>query len=136
MSVKSQYFEFPFIAGIQTKIDRKLVRSPELLDLENAGAGTPVTPVFTETSRRRRLRGVVRWPHKLVRDLESGREELYDLSADPGERRDLGPAEPERVRELGALLDDWIAANRPDRELRRLELSDEEREHLKALGYL
>src|SRR5262245_43844008 len=45
--------------------------------------------------------------HKLVRkNLQQGAvaTELYDLAADPGETKDLAPAEPERVKELEALL--------------------------------
>ncbi len=45
---------------------------------------------------------------KLMRLYESGRDELYDLAADPGERRDLLAQRPDVASRLSALLDDWL----------------------------
>ena len=45
---------------------------------------------------------------KLIRVYESGREELYNLAADPSEQRDVAPAEPARLRKLGRKLDTWL----------------------------
>lgn len=44
---------------------------------------------------------------KLIEFFESGSVELYDLAADPGERRDLTTAEPKRAEELRAKLRAW-----------------------------
>lgn len=44
---------------------------------------------------------------KLIEFFESGSVELYDLAADPGERRDLAKAEPKRAAELQAKLHAW-----------------------------
>ncbi len=60
---------------------------------------------------------------------------LYDLQADPAERVNLagqGLAEEQR---LAALLDRWLA-QRVGAEAEELVLSEEEREQLRALGYL
>lgn len=45
---------------------------------------------------------------KLIRFYESGRDELYDLKSDLGERRDLAAANPGKRQELGARLDGWL----------------------------
>lgn len=39
----------------------------------------------------------------------SGKRELYDLAADPGESRDVATAQPERVRRMSGMLADWRA---------------------------
>ncbi|HEY8590777.1 MAG TPA: sulfatase-like hydrolase/transferase, partial [Naasia sp.] len=59
-----------------------------------------------------------RW--KLLRFFEDGRQELYDLEADPGEQRDVAADEPEMVARLGRLLDEWsadVVARVPERNL-------------------
>ena len=65
----------------------------------------------------------------------SGREELYRLTADPEERRDLAEAHPEVVASFGELLQD------PDRvealeSMTAPKLGDKDREILRALGYI
>jgi len=92
-------------------------------------------PIFLETQRLRRLRAVVHGDHKLIVDLDSGDAQLFDLAADPGERSDLAGERPEQVAALRRLLDDW-AGGQPEVRGEPLELSDEERERLEALGYL
>ncbi|GAB3742330.1 sulfatase [Microlunatus parietis] len=47
-----------------------------------------------------------RW--KLIRWYEDGRQALYDLAAEVGERDDRAAAEPELVGRLAGLLDDWL----------------------------
>jgi arylsulfatase A-like enzyme len=44
---------------------------------------------------------------KLVTFFEDGRRELYDLKADPGQKRDLAAAEPERLAAMSARLEAW-----------------------------
>jgi arylsulfatase A-like enzyme len=76
----------------------------------------------------------VRTPEaKLIRDLDADRVELYDLVADPGERRDVAAAQPERVAALAPALDAYVAQARAVAE--QVELSAEEVERLRALGY-
>jgi arylsulfatase A-like enzyme len=48
-------------------------------------------------------------PFKLIVDRRLGREQLFDLAADPGEGNDLAAAQPERVRALAGLLQQRIA---------------------------
>lgn len=47
---------------------------------------------------------------KLVEDVSKGRFALYDLATDPGERKDLAGAQPERVRALEATLRTLVRA--------------------------
>ncbi|HEV8324252.1 MAG TPA: sulfatase-like hydrolase/transferase, partial [Myxococcota bacterium] len=53
------------------------------------------------------MRAVIAGDAKLIEDLRTGRVELYDLAADPGERRDLAAADPARVAALRRLLAGW-----------------------------
>lgn len=64
-----------------------------------------------------------------------GRERvLFDLTADPGETRDVSAAHPDVVRELGAQLDAWSAQVPGFDET--ADLDDDQRERLRALGYI
>jgi len=45
---------------------------------------------------------------KLIHYHEDGRDELYYLVDDPGERNDLASTQPEQVNELRAELDSWL----------------------------
>ncbi len=49
---------------------------------------------------------------KLVMD-HGGKPELYDLAADPAERRDLSATHPEQVRRLRSELESWMATQDP-----------------------
>jgi arylsulfatase A-like enzyme len=68
------------------------------------------------------------------------REELYDLATDAAEARNLLSDDPARAEPLRASLDDLMAASRELRaglgERRRVELEDETRQQLEALGYV
>ena len=66
------------------------------------------------TRRRlaRRLRVLVSEDHKLI-EGEDGRDELYALSADPGELRDLAATDPELRERLRRKLYDAVRALRP-----------------------
>ena len=46
-------------------------------------------------------------------DHTRGKPELYDLSADPAERRDLSATHPQRVQQLQSELDAWMATEDP-----------------------
>ena len=113
------------------------------------GAGEAATaprPIFAETDWGG-LRGVVAERLKLVRRLDDGSEQLFDLAADPGERDDLLPraglslaghspagSDAEPLREP---LDTWLAAmERAPHRGSEVALSDEARAELRALGYL
>jgi arylsulfatase A-like enzyme len=70
--------------------------------------------------------------------VDPARTELYDLAADPGERRDLAASRPAEVARLSAALAAWRAERRlvPHGAGPAVELAPEEVEKLRALGYL
>ncbi len=55
------------------------------------------------------LQAVYRGKYKLIRDLTAGTDELYDLSADPGEKQNRAATDPQQVRALRRLLQAWQA---------------------------
>jgi len=91
-------------------------------------------PLVSETARRGGLRSLVSGDYKLIQHLSSGEIELYDLAADPLERRDLSAADPARAEALRAQLEAWAGAVRPGRST-EVELDREDVERLEALGY-
>jgi len=72
---------------------------------------------------------------KLIRD-DRGAAELYDLSEDPRELRDLSAERPEDVARLSAELDAWARSRPAARSLDEVEMDDATRSELEALGYL
>jgi arylsulfatase A-like enzyme len=83
--------------------------------------------------------GAQRWKTIVSLDREGGRvrgEEWYDLAADPGESRSITPppsvAEPMRRR----AIERWSAARRRGAGAPSINLSPEQRERLRALGYV
>ncbi len=120
-----------------------------------AGRDKETLPLFAQTQTRAAKESDARLPKdqqgawlehrqaildgrfKLIRQIEPERLELYDLSADPGEQRDLstdpaGAAEAERL--LGRLLD--LERSLPSRGLGRRQQSADELRMLNALGYI
>jgi arylsulfatase A-like enzyme len=112
----------PAPAGL---VGRSLLETPD-----------PERPIYAETSRQARLRSVVVGREKLVRDLASGRDRLFDLQDDPAERRDLAAARPGHAAALGRLLGAWQARHgRARPALPPVRVDPAERERLRALGY-
>jgi arylsulfatase A-like enzyme len=101
-------------------------------------AGAPGKPVVVMRGAGERPRYAVRDARfKLIHDSASGRDELYDLVADPKEQSDLASAQPLRTAFYRQSLYAWLLA------LERAAPSDEETrltpqqlENLRALGYV
>ena len=96
--------------------------------------------VSQDKSRRSR-HALVADGHKLIYDFEIGEGELYDLAADPLERRDLARAQPARVATLQRQLAIQVRENtRLAKRYRTAApggvLSERERASLRAMGYL
>jgi len=68
---------------------------------------------------------------KLIHYYEDGREELYHLSADPGESHDLASAEPDRVKSMRAQLNNWLQTTKA-----KLPVHDPEYTEEKNTAYL
>ena len=66
-----------------------------------------------ENDRARRLRAVTRGSWKLIADLERGSQELYELTRDPRETRDLAAQQGSRARELFRVLETTFSRAEP-----------------------
>lgn len=100
------------------------------------GGGHPGPPAVAMAAARRAL---VVDELKLVHDLESGTNLLYDLAADPGERHELAERRPEDVNRLLGLLDRrlrTVEGEGLEAGAERLRRSGEAERRLRALGYL
>lgn len=53
---------------------------------------------------------------KLIRNLWTGQEQLFDLKRDPDEQVDIAKKEPKVVKDLEAHLDEWMKENQPSKE--------------------
>ncbi len=90
-------------------------------------------PLYAETFVPRlhygwsELRSLTRWPHKLVM---APKPELYDLSKDPGETRNLIDELPDVARALGSELETMVGPTAVPQSV-----DQETLEKLKALGY-
>ncbi len=73
---------------------------------------------------------------KLVYESKSDRYQLFDLEADPGEQDDLSESEPERFAALKAVMDERYPDGTESAGGEAPELSPEDLERLRALGYV
>jgi choline-sulfatase len=92
-------------------------------------------PRFSELDRDVRLRSVVRGDHHLIVDLDRGARNVFDLGSDPWEQARLG-AESSPGAELETILDDHVQGLPVPADVPGRELTPEQRERLKALGYV
>jgi arylsulfatase A-like enzyme/HEAT repeat protein len=84
------------------------MRGADLRPLLYAGDGaTPPLPAFAAVTHKKM---VVRWPWKLVADLQYGTYELYDLEDDPGEQTNLYDRHRDVADELRAEIYGWLDA--------------------------
>jgi len=78
--------------------------------------------------------------YKLIYDTRTGDSELYDLEADPGERHQLSASDPLRADYYRQALQHWILRLRPAAAAaaaaQRLQMTPEQCENLKSLGYV
>jgi arylsulfatase A-like enzyme len=129
---------YPTVLGAASlSVDHEIEGIP-LVPFHSAAREGPRT-VFSETSRYGKsvLRAAVSGPLKIIRDLNGDALETYDLSTDPGERHDLSDQQVAGFEPLLLAQENWLremaASSRPGREI---ELTPEDIERLKSLGYI
>ena len=90
------------------------------------------------TDVRLAKKAVVRDRYKFILNLPEGKEELYDLEADPRERRNLADEMPEVASDLKQSLraHEHKAKTYPREFAETVRLTREKAEELKALGYV
>ncbi len=94
-------------------------------------------PQFSETRRFSDLISVRLGPWKLIKNAADGTRSLFDLSSDPRELFDVAAENPERVRELEAMLAAWqsdlpVAPG----DQTPAEFTEKQKRQLRSLGYL
>lgn len=97
--------------------------------------------VVSQDKSRRSRHAIVADGYKLIFDFASGDMELYDLTSDPLETKDLARANPKRAAGLQRRLAGVVAQNTQLAERFRAAapmalLSDEEQAALRAMGYI
>jgi arylsulfatase A-like enzyme len=73
---------------------------------------------------------------KLIANLANGENQLYHLTSDPGEQRNLAQKEKARVQEMRSMIESYLAKASPATSESRMELSPEVEKELRSLGYL
>jgi len=105
-----------------------------------AGVESPRTVFATSIKNRPGRSSMTVGRYKLIANADGGKMRLFDLVSDPGEILDIAPVRPDVVRDLKVrLLDELItiAANAPAQSPEAtIELTDEEVEQLRELGYV
>ncbi|MBI2433487.1 MAG: sulfatase [Candidatus Hydrogenedentes bacterium] len=123
----------------------KRERSPAWQGVDLLRADTPSQPAFVRSkgfwiTLQVDLECVIEGDRKLVLDHTHNTASLYDLQRDPAEQQDITGDAPAEVEKLKVLLEQHRASNSAHPQAQGttapVPLSDEEREHLRALGYL
>jgi len=111
-------------------------RGRSLLDVARGGAGA--RGVVSRTIHARPTYAVVTPRYKLVHDLPSGDEQLYDLAHDPAEQHDIAAGQALLCAALRQSLHRWLLDLRTitTAEAEPAEPDPTETEVLRALGYL
>jgi arylsulfatase A-like enzyme len=79
-------------------------------------------------------RAIFSWPYKFITS-SNGHRELFDLSSDPTERRNLYVQKPARAEQLAGRLSAWMKSM-PQQSRETHTLSPEDLRRLKSLGYV
>lgn len=106
-----------------------------LIDAERSMAPLPIVAATFQPGPGEDLEAVVVGDHKLIRAPESGRVELYDLAQDPAENASRVAGNDALVTDLRDILDAALSAT-VTYEADELELSEEQLQRLRALGYV
>ena len=90
---------------------------------------------------REMLKKLLRNPMFYVRRQMADREMLFDLEADPAERRNVLASQPEATADMRAALEAWLAecrvyADLSNQQAAGIGLDEATRRQLEGLGYL
>jgi arylsulfatase A-like enzyme len=123
------------LAGLQVPHARvgSQARSLACLLTSPSPRQAPVLPAFGDL--RGEVASVRIGDAKLIRNLRTQREELYNLNADPGERKNLDAVDQRERDQLRLILSRWrssASATVND----QADLDDEEKASLRSLGYM
>jgi arylsulfatase A-like enzyme len=92
---------------------------------------------FTELGRKFDLKAVVTPEWKYLYDYKNKKEHLYNIENDSKELSDLADKAPKKRDELKDILFNWVAhPKKYPTKSQMIQLSQEEKEQLEALGYL
>ena len=115
------------------------LRGRSLLPLMR-GELLPEEPILAEGYPfGRSLQSVTLGRFKLIRSLETGSTELYDLESDPGEHSDLASSHPDEEARLAVILDGQLGGRpvtTPDMIQQLGRLPEDTRKRLQELGYI
>ena len=75
-------------------------------------------------------------PYRLILRSPGDRVELYDRAVDPTEQTDIGSAQPEVLKRLTTLAQDYLEQSPVWGDTPDVELGEAELEQLRALGYV
>ncbi len=93
-------------------------------------------PEFDPSPYDRELRAIRAEDHKYIW-ASDGRDELYDIRADPGEKENLISMQPEKAQELRQMLEEWLRGfTSYQAEEGAMEMDEITRERLRGLGYI
>jgi arylsulfatase A-like enzyme len=95
--------------------------------------------IFSETKRVKKLQCVIKDGWKLIRYMKLQNQELYDLENDLAELKDLTRQDEEKLSEMNSYLIDWNLNIKSKKSLTKAlkpKFTEEERRHLRSLGYL
>jgi len=106
----------------------------------DVGPTDQVRPIYAQvqltSNKTYQLRSVQSGHWKLIeQSLPAPRLQLFDLRTDPLEATDVSAQHPAQLKKLKAMLDD-VAATEASEPSETVELSEDEMEQLRALGYL
>jgi arylsulfatase A-like enzyme len=102
------------------------------------GKGQPPYLAFTESTHFGGQLAVAMGGYRMILNLDPERAELYDLTADPLERKNIARKEPKRLQVLNGRLQDWrqrveSASYDPEKQE---EVDQDTLDQLKGLGYI
>ena len=105
-------------------------------DLRNEAYAGRGGEVVSSLHWGRPMRSLFLDDHHLIEDRKSGRTELYDVTRDPKETKDLAPSSPKEVSRLQGIIRDHEARVQRIPPDRIPSISPEDRKRLEALGYV